>query len=68
MRAVSKFIVGRRYFSEDKYEMSVCGRFDRTNLLRVEVGFGLPANYKIRVDTLGREYITAKSRVFRADI
>jgi len=61
-----KFIVNRRYWSEDKYEIYVCNRFDRTNLLRVEVGFGLPANYKIRRDFRGCEYIKAKGHVFTA--
>ena len=61
-----RFYVGRRYFSDDKYEIFVCGRFDRTNLLRAEVGIGLPANYKIRVDSQGCEYINAKGRVYRA--
>jgi len=61
-----KFIINRRYWSEDKYEMYVCGRFDRTNLLRVEVGFSLPANYKIRRDYRGREWIKAKGRIFWA--
>jgi hypothetical protein len=61
-----KFITDRRYWSEDKYEMYVCGRFGRTNLLRVEVGFGMPANYKIRRDYRGREWIKAKGHIFRA--
>ena len=61
-----KFIVGWRYWSEDKYEMTVVNRFDQTNLIQVEVGFGLPANYKIRKDFQGREWITAKGRTFRA--
>ena len=60
-----KFITDRRYWSEDGYEMYVCGRFDRTNLLRVEVGFGFPANYKIRIDYRGYEWIRAKGRMFR---
>jgi len=61
-----KFIVGRRYWSKDKYEIFVVNRFDRTNLLRVEAGFGLPANYKIRKGFDGREYIISKKRVFEA--
>ena len=61
-----QFIVNRRYWSDDRYEMFVVNRFDMTNLLRVEVGFGLPANYKIRRDFQGREFITSKGRTFRA--
>jgi|GEM_PF-4207325 len=61
-----KFVAGRCYWSEDKYEMYVVNRFDGTNLLRVEVGFGLPANYKIRRDNRGREWIKAKGRIYRA--
>ena len=61
-----RFIVNRRYWSEDKYEMFVCDRFDRTGLLRVEVGFGLPVNYKIRKDYRGCEWIKAKGRIYRA--
>jgi hypothetical protein len=59
-----KFIVGRRYWSDDKYEIYVVERFERTNLLRVEAGLGLPANYKIRKGFDGREYIIAKKRVY----
>jgi hypothetical protein len=66
VKTLQKFVVGRRYWSDDKYEMIVCNRFDRTNLLRVEVGLGMPANYKIHVDALNQEYITAKGRIFRA--
>ena len=61
-----KFVVGQRYWSADKYEMIVVDRFDRTNLLRVEVGFGLPANYKIRKGFDGREYIIAKKRIYES--
>ena len=61
-----KFIVGNRYWSDDKHEIYVCDRFDRTNLLRVEVGFGLPANYKIRKDYRGEEWIRAEGHIFRA--
>ena len=61
-----KFIAGRRYWSDDKYEITVVNRFDRTNLLRVEVGFGLPANYKIRKGYDGREWIKAKGRIYWA--
>jgi hypothetical protein len=61
-----KFIPNRRYWSDDKYEIYVCNRFDKTGLLRAEVGFGLPANYKIRKDALGCEWIKAKGRVYRA--
>ena len=61
------FIANRRYWSDDYYEMYVCNRFERTNLLRVEVGFGLPANYKIRRDYRGAEWIKAKGHIFRAD-
>lgn len=61
-----KFIVGLRYWSDDKYEMTVVNRFDDTSLLRVEVGFGLPANYKIRKGYKGREWIKAKGHVFWA--
>ena len=61
-----KFIINRSYWSEDKYEMYVCNRFNRANLLRVEIGFGLPANYKIRRDSRGMEWIKAKGHIFRA--
>jgi len=61
-----RFIEGRRYWSDDKYEIFVVKRYDRTNLLRAEVGFGLPANYKIRTDALSREWIKAKDRIYRA--
>jgi hypothetical protein len=60
------FCVDRRYWSDDRYEMYVVNRFDRIGFVRVELGFGLPANYKIRKDTLGREYIIAKGRTYRA--
>lgn len=62
----AKFIIGRKYWSDDKYEICVCNRFDRTNLLRVEVGFGRAANYKIHTDSLGIEWIRAKGRVYKA--
>ncbi len=61
-----KFETGRRYWSDDRYEMYVVDRFDRTGLIRVEVGFAMPANYKIRKDYYGCEYIIAKGREFRA--
>ena len=61
-----KFIIGRRYWSEDRYEIFVANRFDRTNLLRVEIGFGLPVNYKILKGFDGREYIIAKKRIYKA--
>ncbi len=60
------FEINRRYWSEDRHEMYVVGRFERTGLLRVEVGFGLPANYRIRTDRMGCEYINAKGRTYRA--
>jgi len=64
---IMKFNVGQCYWSEDKYQMYVVNRFDRTNLLRVELGFGLQANYKIRKRCFdGREYIIAKKRVYWA--
>jgi hypothetical protein len=46
--------------------MYVVGRFDRTGMLRAEVGFALPANYKIRLDFWGCEYIMVRGREFRA--
>ena len=61
-----KFLIDRRYWSDDKHEMYVVGRFDRTGLIRAEVGFALPANYKIRTDSWGCEYIIAKGRTYRA--
>ena len=61
-----KFIAGCRYWSDDKYEMFVVNRFDRTGIVRCELGFGLPANYKIRYDFKGCEYINAKGRVYSA--
>jgi hypothetical protein len=61
-----RFIERQRYWSEDKYEMYVVRRFDNTELLRVEIGFGLPANYRLRQDVFGREYIQAKGHIFRA--
>ena len=64
-----KFCVERRYTSVDGYDMFVVARFDKypeASLLRVEVGFGSPANYKIRTDRSGREYIAAKGHVFKA--
>ena len=61
-----KFIENRRYWSDDKYEMYVVKRFDLHGLLRVEVGFGLPANYRVRKDAHGREYIQAKGRIYKA--
>jgi len=62
-----KFVVNRRYWTSDgSYEMTVVGRFERSGLVRCEIGFGLPANYKIRTDYSGREYITAKGRDYFA--
>jgi hypothetical protein len=61
-----RFCINRRYWSEDRYEMLVVNRFDRTGLIRAEIGFALPANYKIRKDRRGCEYIVAKGRTFRA--
>jgi hypothetical protein len=62
-----KFIAGRRYWTEGGgYEMFVVNRFDRIGRIRAEIGFGLPANYKVRVDILGREYIVAKGRRYES--
>jgi hypothetical protein len=62
-----KFIEGRRYFAVDgKNDFTVEKRFGNKNLVRGFVGFGLPANYKIRADYRGCEYITAKGHVFEA--
>jgi hypothetical protein len=61
-----KFTIDRRYWSDDNYKMYVCKRFDEINLIRVEIGFGLPANYKIRKDIQGFEWIKAKGHIFRA--
>ena len=61
------FIVGLRYWSDDRHEMMiVVNRFDKSNLIRVEVGSGHPANYKIRKDNQGWEYIKAKGHTFSA--
>ena len=61
-----KFVIGRRYWSEDNYEMIVVNRFDRTGLVRVEIGFAFPSNYKIRKDFNGFEFILAKNKIYRA--
>ena len=63
---MSKFVIGRKYWSDDKYEMMVVNRFDQTGLVRCELGFGMPANYKIRKDSCGEEYIIAKRRIYRS--
>ena len=61
-----KFVIDRKYFSEDRFEMYVVGRFDNTNIIRAEIGFGLPKNFKIRKDHTDCEYILANGRVYRA--
>ena len=63
---VIKFQESQRYWSDDKYEFFVIKRFDRTGLIRGYIGFSMPGNYKIRIDFQGREYITAKGRIFTA--
>ena len=62
-----KFVVGNRYFSEDNYEMVVYNRFDSKGIVRVAVGFGNPANYKILKDRRDCECIAAKGHTFTAD-
>ena len=65
MKNIRKFVVGRKYFSDDGCEIYVCNRFGDCGL-RAEVGFGFPANYKIHTDAKGCEYINAKGHIFRA--
>jgi len=68
-----KFIEGRRYWSEyfgrtthERYEIYVVRRYDSTNLLRLEAGFALPANYKIRKEHNGREWVKVKGHIYKA--
>jgi hypothetical protein len=68
-----KFKEGRRYWSDDGRELFVIGRRERTRTdgtlnprIYAEVGLGMPAYYKIRLDFRGRETVTAKNRVFTA--
>jgi len=61
-----KFIAGHRYCSDDKHEMLVVNRFDRTKQISVEVGFRFPVDYKIYANHEGCEYIIVEKRIFRA--
>ena len=61
---VHRFQVGERYFSDDNHEMTVHSR--SKEYIRVAVGFGLPANYKIKHDFMKREWVKAKGHVFTA--
>ena len=60
----NKFKAGERYFSDDNRDTVVVSR--STNYIRAEIGFGMSANYKIHIDTFGREWIKAKGHVFIA--
>jgi len=60
------FQENRRYFSDDGRELYVCHR-NRGEMLRAECGFSFPANYKIRKDFRGVEFITAKGHTFYAN-
>ena len=60
-----KFAVDNMYFSkEGGYSMYAVSRSEKSDTLRAEIGFGLPANYKIRRDSRGNEYIIAKGRAY----
>jgi len=58
------FSIGSRYWSEDKYEMFVVDRNETKGKIKLEVGLGMPAWYKLRVNALGRETVTAKGHTF----
>ena len=60
------FSVGSRYWSEDKYEMFVVDRNDMKGKIKLEVGLGMPAWYKLRVNALGRETVVARGHTFEA--
>jgi hypothetical protein len=68
-----KFKEGRRYWSDDRRELYVIGRRERTRTdgnynprIYAEIGFAKPAYYKIRLDFRGRETVTTKNHVFTA--
>lgn len=62
-----KFEAGERYWSDDGgRDMVVHKRLEYSGMIRAVVGMGLPANYKVRTTTKGREWIKAKGYVFEA--
>ena len=63
---ICRFTEGSRYWSDDKFEMFVENRNNSKGKIKLFIGFGRPAWYKVRVNGLGREEVTVKGHRFEA--
>ena len=61
-----RFSIGSRYWSDAQYEMFVENRNEQKGKIKLQVGFGKPAWYKLHINTLGHETVTAKGHTFEA--